>query len=173
MDVDFEAWPEPYRSERLAPCHRMMGLSSISARTTGHRPTVAHVATAGIARLLVRVFFRHVEVIGYDRVPPSAPVVLVANHPSGLVDGLVLFATCARFPRLVGKSTLWRILPLRPFLDLAGVVPVLSSERLGRMDGVARAASTLHRQSHSTISELLCRREAIVEHGQRVLHLAD
>lgn len=49
---------------------------------------------------------------------------MVANHQNGLVDGLLLMATLQRYPRFLGKSTLFRILPLWPFLKLAGVVPV-------------------------------------------------
>jgi 1-acyl-sn-glycerol-3-phosphate acyltransferase len=77
-----------------------------------------------LARTLVRVFFRSLEVAGGDHVPASGPVVEVANHQNGLVDGLVLIAAGRRYPRFLGKSTLWKIPPLRPFLTLAGVVPV-------------------------------------------------
>jgi glycerol-3-phosphate O-acyltransferase/dihydroxyacetone phosphate acyltransferase len=78
----------------------------------------------GLARLLVRVFFRQVELEDGDRVPASGPVVLVANHLNGLVDGLLLIATLGRYPRFLGKSTLFKILPLWPFLKFAGVIPV-------------------------------------------------
>jgi 1-acyl-sn-glycerol-3-phosphate acyltransferase len=54
----------------------------------------------------------------------EAPTVVVANHINGLVDALLLMATLPRFPRFLGKSTLFRIPPLWPFLKLAGVVPV-------------------------------------------------
>ena len=49
---------------------------------------------------------------------------LVANHTNGLVDGLLLMATLRRYPRFLGKSTLFKIPPLWPFLKLAGVIPV-------------------------------------------------
>ncbi len=54
----------------------------------------------------------------------TGPTVLVANHINGLVDALLLMATPPRFPRFLGKSTLFRISPLWPFLKLDGVVPV-------------------------------------------------
>jgi glycerol-3-phosphate O-acyltransferase / dihydroxyacetone phosphate acyltransferase len=78
----------------------------------------------GLARLLVHVFFRQIELEHGDRVPASGPVVLVANHLNGLVDGLLLIATLCRYPRFLGKSTLFKILPLWPFLKFAGVIPV-------------------------------------------------
>src|SRR5580700_3384520 len=38
------------------------------------------------ARLLVRVFFRSIEVEDGENLPETGPVVLVANHTNGLVD---------------------------------------------------------------------------------------
>jgi glycerol-3-phosphate O-acyltransferase/dihydroxyacetone phosphate acyltransferase len=84
----------------------------------------ADAATAGLARTLVGIFFRSHEVSGAQHVAPTGPLIMVANHQNGLVDGLVLIAASRRYPRFLGKSTLWRIPVLRPFLALAGVVPV-------------------------------------------------
>ena len=77
-----------------------------------------------LAGVLIRIFFRDVEVDGGDLLPRSGPVLVVANHTNGLVDGLLLMATLGRFPRFLGKSTLFRIPPLWPLLKLAGVIPV-------------------------------------------------
>jgi 1-acyl-sn-glycerol-3-phosphate acyltransferase len=85
---------------------------------------VADELMTRLASLLTHVFFRHVEVEGADNLPRHGPLVVVANHSNGLVDGLLLMTTLRRYPRFLGKSTLFRILPLRPFLKLAGVVPV-------------------------------------------------
>ncbi len=85
-----------------------------------------------LARLLIRIFFRRVELEGGERLPRSGPVVLVANHTNGLIDGLLLMATLRRYPRFLGKSTLFKIPPLWPFLKLAGVIPVYRA-----MDAVA------------------------------------
>jgi 1-acyl-sn-glycerol-3-phosphate acyltransferase len=49
-----------------------------------------------LARLLIRVFFRRVELEGGGNLPASGPVVLVANHFNRLVDGLLLMATLSR-----------------------------------------------------------------------------
>lgn len=85
---------------------------------------LADAVMSVLARVLIRVFFRDLEVAGGAALPPTGPTVLVANHQNGLVDGLVLMAALSRHPRFLGKSTLWKILPLRPFLALAGVIPV-------------------------------------------------
>jgi glycerol-3-phosphate O-acyltransferase / dihydroxyacetone phosphate acyltransferase len=88
-----------------------------------------------LAKLLVRIFFRRIEVEGFDALPADGPTVLVANHINGLVDALLLMATLPRFPRFLGKSTLFGIPPLWPFLKLAGVVPVY---RAGDGESTAR-----------------------------------
>jgi 1-acyl-sn-glycerol-3-phosphate acyltransferase len=85
---------------------------------------LADGAMRQLARLLVRIFFRRIEVEGGGDLGTATPTVLVANHINGLVDALLLMAALPRFPRFLGKSTLFRIPPLWPFLKLAGVVPV-------------------------------------------------
>ena len=77
-----------------------------------------------LARVLVHIFFRRVEVEAGGRLPREGPVVVVANRTNGLVNGLLLMSSLGRFPRFLGKSTLFRIPPLWPFLKLAGVIPV-------------------------------------------------
>ena len=77
-----------------------------------------------VARLVLKVFFREVEVVGAERIPRDRPLVLVANHVNGLIDPLLLMGTMPVTPRFLAKSTLWKIPILRPFLALAGTIPV-------------------------------------------------
>jgi glycerol-3-phosphate O-acyltransferase / dihydroxyacetone phosphate acyltransferase len=78
----------------------------------------------GLARVLVHVFFRQVQVEQAERLEGGRPTVLVVNHGNGLVDGLLLIAALGRYPRFLGKSTLFHLPFLWPFLKLGGVVPV-------------------------------------------------
>jgi glycerol-3-phosphate O-acyltransferase/dihydroxyacetone phosphate acyltransferase len=114
---------------------------------------VCDVGMAVLARLLVRVFFRSIEVQYPENLPDSGPVVLVANHHNGLVDGLLLMATLGRYPRFLGKSTLFRVPPLWPFLKLAGAIPVYRA-----MDGVSG--------DHNAAAFSMCRK--ILSHGDMV-----
>jgi 1-acyl-sn-glycerol-3-phosphate acyltransferase len=93
----------------------------------------------GLARVLVRTFFRRVEVEHAERLDTGRPTVLVADHRNGLVDGLLLMATLGRYPRFLGKSTLFHNPLLWPFLHLAGVVPVHRAQDGGSSDGNAAA----------------------------------
>ena len=81
-------------------------------------------ALAQLARLAVWLLTRRVEVIDADRIPRDRPVLVVANHFNGFVDPLVVVHVLRRVPRFLAKSTLWKILPLRPLLALAGIIPV-------------------------------------------------
>ncbi len=61
---------------------------------------------------------------------PEGPVLLVLNHPNGLLDPLVATALLNRPPRFVAKATLWRLLPLRPFIALFRPIPVQRAQDL-------------------------------------------
>lgn len=75
------------------------------------------------ARVLVRGFHRAVDTIG-ERPDLRVPTLVVANHGNGFVDPVVVAAALGRLPRFLAKATLWKVLPARPLLALAGVVPV-------------------------------------------------
>jgi 1-acyl-sn-glycerol-3-phosphate acyltransferase len=75
-------------------------------------------------RLVTRVFFRGVETVGKERLPLGRPMVLVANHVNGLIDPLLLLGALPVHPRLLAKSTLWKNPVVRPWVELAGAIPV-------------------------------------------------
>lgn len=57
-------------------------------------------------RLVLRVFFRSLDVIGLEHVPRTGPVILVCNHVNGLVDPLVPMIALERRLTLTAKNTL-------------------------------------------------------------------
>jgi 1-acyl-sn-glycerol-3-phosphate acyltransferase len=77
-----------------------------------------------LARLVLELFFREVEVCGAERIPTGRPLVLIANHVNGLIDPLLLLGPLPVEPRFLAKSTLWKIAVVRPFLELAEAIPV-------------------------------------------------
>ena len=74
-----------------------------------------------LARLAVQTFYR------VDRVGPPLPdgaVLLVANHPNGILDPAVIQTTAGRQVRFLAKSTLFRRHPLSLFVRHSGAIPV-------------------------------------------------
>jgi glycerol-3-phosphate O-acyltransferase / dihydroxyacetone phosphate acyltransferase len=97
------------------------------APKTGHlavNDVPPQAALLRLVRFVLKVFFREVEVVGAERIPRDRPVVLVANHVNGLIDPLLLLGPLPVQPRFLAKSTLWKIPVVRPFLAMAGAIPV-------------------------------------------------
>ena len=76
---------------------------------------------------LVLAFHRSVEVAWRDRMPEHRPVLVVANHANGFVDPVIVASVLRRLPRFLAKAALWKVVIARPFLALAGVLPVYRS----------------------------------------------
>lgn len=94
-----------------------------------------------VARLVLEGFFRGVEVVGRNTIPRRRPVLVVANHFNGFVDPVVLVLALGRLPRFLAKATLWKVVPARPFLALAGLIPLYRPEdRQGMSNDSAFAA---------------------------------
>jgi 1-acyl-sn-glycerol-3-phosphate acyltransferase len=106
------------------------------------RTTIDRVL-AVVARFVLRGFYRRLEVAGRDRVPTDRPVLLVANHFNGFVDPVVLTAAFGRVPRFLAKATLWKVVAARPFLALAGIIPVHRAED-GSTEGNDRTFSACY-----------------------------
>ncbi|MGE5225749.1 MAG: 1-acyl-sn-glycerol-3-phosphate acyltransferase [Planctomycetaceae bacterium] len=76
------------------------------------------------ARAACLGWFRSVEVSGRDRVRWEGPLLVVANHTGGFVDAALLCDVLPRVPRFLAMARLWKVWPARPFLALAGAIPV-------------------------------------------------
>lgn len=81
-------------------------------------------ALVAFLRLVTRIFFRNVEVVGRDHVPERGPLVLVGNHPNSLVDPVMISTTCARRVSFAAREGLFRSIALRPILWALGSVPI-------------------------------------------------
>jgi len=74
------------------------------------------------ARFLGRIWFRALRQEG-PSLPPG-PCLILLNHPNGLLDPLAAAALLDRKVGWLAKATLWKILPLRPFLAAFRAIPV-------------------------------------------------
>lgn len=74
------------------------GTDAPTAAPTADQAPLAYRFIRACLRFVLILFFRRVEVIGLEHVPPSGGAILVSWHPNGLVDPALLLA---RFPRQV------------------------------------------------------------------------
>src|SRR5947207_13410634 len=62
-----------------------------------------------LLRMLIRIFFRRIEVTGVERVPLEGPVIFVLNHPNGLIDPAFLLCLAPRRVSFLAKAPLFRM----------------------------------------------------------------
>ena len=77
-----------------------------------------------ILRFAMRVYFRRVEVVGLEHVPPRSPVIFVLNHPNALVDPAFLLSLAPRRVSFLAKSPLFRMPVLGYFVRAMDSLPV-------------------------------------------------
>jgi len=63
----------------------------------------------GLFGLVLRIFFRRIEVSGTERVPAQGPVIFVLNHPNGLIDPGFLLCLAPRRVSFLAKAPLFRM----------------------------------------------------------------
>ena len=74
--------------------------------------------------LILRVFFRRVEVAGVEHVPPDGGVLFTLNHPNALVDPLLLMTLAPRPVAFLAKAPLFRMPVLGQVVRSLGAIPV-------------------------------------------------
>lgn len=98
-----------------------------------------------VARFLIGLFYRRVEVLGGERVPARGALIVAANHQNALVDPMLLLSTIPRRLTPIAKAPLFRHPLIGPFLWLAGAVPVHRRQESGtdpaRNEAMFRAAT--------------------------------
>ena len=74
--------------------------------------------------LVLRIFFRRIEVSGAARVPPTGPVIFVLNHPNGLIDPAFLLCLAPRRVSFLAKAPLFRMPVVGFFCRALDAIPV-------------------------------------------------
>src|SRR5205809_6433662 len=77
-----------------------------------------------LLRVVLRIFFRRIEVSGTDSVPRVGPVIFVLNHPNGLVDPAFLLCLAPRRVSLLAKAPLFRMPVIGSFCRAFDAIPV-------------------------------------------------
>ncbi len=79
---------------------------------------------APFIKLVVRIFFRSVEIHGRERIPANNPVLFAANHPNMAYDPIMVALTHHRRVHFLGKSGLFKFPPMGWALRSVGAIPV-------------------------------------------------
>ena len=77
---------------------------------------------------VVRIFFRRLEVVGLENIPPDRGGILIAWHPNALIDPALILST---FPHQVvfgARHGLFKIPVLGWFMRAIGTVPIYRSQ---------------------------------------------
>jgi len=78
-----------------------------------------------LARWVLEVFYRRIEIVGIEHLPESGPLIVAANHQNALVDPMLLLGLVPRRMVPVAKEPLFRHPVIGPFLRIVGALPVL------------------------------------------------
>ena len=82
-------------------------------------------------RLVARVFYRTVEVVGRGNLPATGAAIVCANHTNALADVVVLQSACDRVLHPLARSGLFEKRLLRPILSFIQAVPVYRAQDPG------------------------------------------
>lgn len=81
-------------------------------------------ALSALFRVLLRIFFRRIELVGANLIPGKTPVIFAVNHPNGLIDPLFLLAFLPRRVSFLAKAPLFTTPVIGYFVRAFESVPV-------------------------------------------------
>ncbi len=84
-----------------------------------------------LSRILLRLFYARIEVVGVENVPARGALIVAANHHNSIVDAMLLLATIPRRVRVLANAPLFRHLLIGPFLRAVGALPVHRRQEAG------------------------------------------
>jgi len=123
-----------------------------------------------IAGIALRWFYRRIDVVGVERLPRNAPLLLVCNHPNALVDAMLVAWAMPRRIVLTAKSTLFKNRALATLLNWVGVVPLV--RRSDIENGPMQDAQTPQRNARAfgALRAVLRRDGAVVIFPEGISH---
>ncbi|PYP12986.1 MAG: hypothetical protein DMD56_02125 [Gemmatimonadetes bacterium] len=96
----------------------------MAGRTRRRRAVAVRAFFRALFALILRIFFRRIEVSGAERVPRHGAVIFVVNHPSGLIDPAFLLCLAPRRVSLLAKAPLFRMPVIGFFCRAFQAIPV-------------------------------------------------
>jgi 1-acyl-sn-glycerol-3-phosphate acyltransferase len=85
----------------------------------------------GFLRLISRLYFVDIRSSRLERVPEHGPVIIAANHPSSILDGVILSTQIRRPIHYLARSGLFRFPPVAKLFRILGAIPVYRRSEVG------------------------------------------
>src|SRR5437016_11740146 len=106
-------------------------------------------AVTALLRVLIRVFFKRIDIVDMERVPAGVPVIFAVNHPNGLIDPLFLLCFAPRPVSFLAKAPLFRMPVIGWLARALDAIPVYRKQddvsTSQNRDTFARARTLLQR----------------------------
>ena len=80
------------------------------------------------SRSLVSIWFREINIVDDENIPPEGGIIFIAWHPSGLIDPMLMHASLPGKLSMIAKHTLFKIPILGRLIRSAGAVPIERSQ---------------------------------------------
>ena len=77
-----------------------------------------------LSRSLMSVWFREINIVDDENIPPEGGVIFISWHPSGLIDPMLMHASLPGRLSMIAKHTLFKIPVLGRLIRGAGAVPI-------------------------------------------------
>ena len=104
-------------------------------------------AVTALLRVLIRVFFKRIEIVDMERVPADVPVIFAVNHPNALIDPLFLLCFAPRPVSFLAKAPLFTMPVIGWFVRGLDSIPVYRKQDnvAGSNDETSTSSSTRSR----------------------------
>ena len=76
------------------------------------------------SRSLVSIWFREINIVDDENIPPEGGVIFISWHPSGLIDPMLMHASLPGKLSMIAKHTLFKVPILGRLIRSAGAVPI-------------------------------------------------
>ena len=119
---------------------------------------------------LVNLFYSNIEISGLERVPKDGGMIIVSNHPNGIIDPIPLMIRLDRPVAFLAKSTIWAIPIVRNILDSFGALPIYRHKDDGQRGGPNGDAAARNEATFARARQLIQSGEALALFPEGVTH---
>lgn len=132
------------------------------------RPRVNRIYrwTRRISRSLVGIWFREINIVDDENIPPSGGIIFIAWHPSGLIDPMLMHATLPGKLFMIAKHTLFKVPVLGWLIRRAGAVPIERSQDSNDL----QATKERNEQQLSSVSSIVANGGRLIIFPEGVSH---